>query len=107
MNYLPLMLLAIGGIILTVGDIMMKKWVVSNSWIVYAVGMIFWIIGLNFLAYSFKFKNIAVASVIFVLFNIVTLLIFSYFYFKEGMSTFEILGMVLGIAAIIFLELGE
>jgi multidrug transporter EmrE-like cation transporter len=107
MNYFPLILLAVGGIILTLGDIAMKKWVVTNSWMIYGIGMVAWIIGLNFLALSFRYKNIAVASLIFVLFNIITLLLFSYFYFKEGLSTFEIIGMILGVSAIIFLELGN
>ena len=107
MNWFALIILALGGIILTIGDLFMKKWVVSNSWIIYISGMIIYIIGLNFLAFTFKFKNIAVASVIFVLFNIITLILFSYFYFKEGLSTYEIAGMVLGILAIILLELGE
>jgi multidrug transporter EmrE-like cation transporter len=107
MNYLAIIILAIGGILLTIGDLIMKKWVISNSWAVYVLGMVFYLFGLNFLAFSFKFKNIAVASVIFVLFNVFSLLLFSYFYFKEGLSTFEIIGMILGITAIVFLELGE
>jgi len=48
MNWLALLILAVGGIVLTIGDLFMKKWVVSNSWIIYVVGMIFYIIGLNF-----------------------------------------------------------
>jgi multidrug transporter EmrE-like cation transporter len=107
MNWWALIILAIGGILLTIGDLFMKKWVMSNAAGIYVTGMIFYVIGLNFLAASFKYKNIAVASVIFVLFNVITLLLFSYFYFKEGLSSYEIIGMVLGIVAIVLLELGE
>ena len=64
-----LILLLIGGIILTVGDILMKKWVNTNLYLFYFIGMIVYLVGLNFLAQSFKFKNIAVASVIFVIIN--------------------------------------
>jgi multidrug transporter EmrE-like cation transporter len=85
----------------------MKKWVVSNSWIIYLFGLIIWIIGLNFLAFSFKYKNIAVASVLFILFNVLSLVLVSYFYFKEGLSYYEMAGMLLGILAIVLLELGE
>jgi len=85
----------------------MKKWTLSNSYFIYIAGMISWIIGLNFLAFSFKYKNIAVASVIFVLFNIITLLFFSYIYFKEKLSVLEIAGMILGVFAIILLELAD
>jgi multidrug transporter EmrE-like cation transporter len=107
MNWLALGLLAIGGVVLTIGDLFMKKWVVSNFFWIYIIGMFFYIIGLNFLAFSFKYKNIAVASVIFILINIITLLLFSYFYFKEKLGIYEIAGITLGIIAIIMLELAE
>jgi multidrug transporter EmrE-like cation transporter len=107
MNWIALILLALGGIVLTAGDIFMKKWVVSNNIYLYIIGMIVYVVGLNFLAQSFKYKNIAVASVIFVLFNIITLSLVSYFYFKEKISGLEMLGMCLGLASIVLLELAE
>ena len=107
MNFIALALLAIGGLTLTVGDLFMKEWVTVNKTYIYLIGMVFYIIGLNFLAFSFKYKNIAVASVIFVLINIITLLVFSYFYFHEKLSGLEIAGILLGIAAIVMLELAE
>jgi multidrug transporter EmrE-like cation transporter len=85
-NYLPLILLAVGGIVLTTGDLVMKYWVKTNTPWFYILGLGIYLIGLNFLAFSFKFKNIAVASVIFVIFNVLTLLLFSWFYFKEKLS---------------------
>jgi multidrug transporter EmrE-like cation transporter len=107
MNWWALIILALGGIILTAGDLFMKKWVISNHLGLYVTGMIIYIVGLNFLAFSFKYKNIAVASVIFVLFNIITLILFSYFYFGEKLSTLEIIGLSMGIFSIILLELAE
>jgi multidrug transporter EmrE-like cation transporter len=106
MNYLPILILAMGGIILTVGDIIMKKWVNTHSNVFYVIGLVVWIIGLLFLAESFKFKNIAVASTIFVIFNVITLSLASWFYFKEKLSGLELIGIFLGIAAIILLEIG-
>jgi multidrug transporter EmrE-like cation transporter len=85
----------------------MKEGVTTNKSLIYLGGMIFYIIGLNFLAFSFRYKNIAVASVIFVLINIITLIIFSYFYFHEKLSGLEIAGILLGTAAIIMLELSD
>jgi multidrug transporter EmrE-like cation transporter len=107
MNYIALIILALGGIVLTIGDFFMKKWVVSHNNLTFFIGMFVWIIGLLFLAFSFKYKNIAVASIIFMLLNVISLLLFSWFYFKENLSGFEIAGMILGIIAIILLELGE
>jgi multidrug transporter EmrE-like cation transporter len=106
MNYYPILILAIGGIILTAGDVVMKKWVNTNSNIFYIIGIAVWIIGLLFLAESFKFKNIAVASLIFNIFNIITLAAVSWLYFKEKLSGLEMAGILLGILAIILLEVG-
>jgi multidrug transporter EmrE-like cation transporter len=105
MMNIAIILLLVGGLILTIGDIFMKKWVVSNNAYIYLTGMAVYLIGLNFLAQSFRFKNIAVASVIFVIFNVVTLSIVSWFYFKETLSPLQIIGMVIGIISIVVLEL--
>ena len=102
---LAIILLLIGGIILTLGDILMKQWVITNRYLFYFIGLVVYLIGLNFLAQSFKFKNIAVASVIFVIFNVVTLSLVSWLYFKETLSLMQIVGIMLGIASIIVLEL--
>jgi len=106
-NYLPIVLLALGGMVLTAGDLVMKYWIKNSSPWFYVAGILIYMVGLNFLAFSFKFKNIAVASVIFVIFNVVTLLLFSWFYFKEKLSLLQIVGILLGITAIIMLELSE
>ncbi|MBP9855843.1 MAG: hypothetical protein KBC48_00835 [Candidatus Pacebacteria bacterium] len=105
MTIWPIILLTIGGLILTAGDFMMKKWVITNEWWVYATGLAIWLIGLNFLALSFKYKNIAVASVIFVLINVISLAIISWLYFGEPLSWWQIGGLTLGVLAIVILEI--
>jgi len=100
------LILLAGGIILTIGDIFMKKWVNTQTHTWYIIGLIIYIIGMNFLAQSYRYKNIAVASVIFVIFNIITLAIVSRLYFKESLSPLQIIGVITGIAAVILLELG-
>lgn len=94
----------LGSISLTIGDIFMKKWVADNSYTNFSVGFICYLIGMVFLAFSFKYKNIAIASMLLVLFNIITLLIVSWFMFKEPISIKEIIGIGLGVSAIILLE---
>lgn len=101
---MPLFLLFLGGLILTFGDIIMKKWVQTHHTVFYVVGLTIYLIGLNFLAQSFRFKNIAVASVIFVIFNVVTLALVSWLYFRETLSPLQISGIVLGILAVTILE---
>ena len=104
-EFLPFILLFIGGSILTIGDIIMKKWVMSNDLYLFISGLFIYMIGMIFLAYSFKYKNIAVASTIFVLFNVITLSIVSWLYFKETLSTTQLIGIAFGIISILFLEL--
>lgn len=100
------LLLLIAGILLTVGDLVLNAWVGSgDSWKLYTIGILFYFIALNFLARSYKFENIAVASVIMEIFNLVTYLAISYWKFGETISRLEILGIILGIAAITCFEL--
>jgi multidrug transporter EmrE-like cation transporter len=105
MNFWPLLLLFSGGVILTVGDIIMKKWVINNSHVFYLLGLAVYIVGLNFLAQSYHFRNIAGASVVMTIINVILLLGVTYFYFKEPLSTLQLIGVALGIIAIVFLEL--
>lgn len=82
----------------------MKKWVSNQHITVFIFGLVIYLFGLIFLAYSFKYKNIAVASTIFVICNVFTLSLVSWLYFKETLSVFQIIGVVLGISAIILFE---
>ena len=93
-----------GSLALTVGDLFMKTWVDKNSHGDFSIGLACYMIGMLFLAFSFKYKNIAIASMMLVLFNIITLLIVSWFLFKEPITIKEGIGMALGISAIILLE---
>ncbi len=106
MQYLPFLLLFIGGSVLTVGDIVMKKWVMDNSPFIFVAGLLIYLVGLIFLVLSYKYTNIAVASIILEIFNIVTLLIVSWFYFHETLNIYQCIGILLGISAIFFLEMG-
>ena len=102
-----LILLAIGGIIITVGDIFFKSWVLKPQMWLYAVGLALYLIGLMFLVETFKVENIAVASTIFVILNITTLLLVSWFYFDEKLSLVQLSGIALAFVAILLLELGK
>ncbi len=83
----------------------MKKWINTNAYSFYIIGISIYLIGLNFLAQSFRYKNIAVASTIFVIFNVITLSLVSWFYFKETLNIYQILGIILGITTIILFEM--
>ena len=104
-NHFPIILLTLGGIILTVGDIAMKKWVNTNRPYFFIVGLLIYMIGMVLLGLSYRHKNIAEASVILVLVNIILLSLVSRFYFKEVWTIYEVVGILLALSLIAFLEL--
>lgn len=54
-----------------------------------------------FLVQSYKYDmNIVSAGIIQVLFNTIILVIVSYFYFNESLTTLQVVGVVLGIVSI-------
>ena len=106
-EWLPLLILAAGGIVLTAGDIFMKEWVKNDSMVFYVIGILIYLVGMNFLAASFKFKNIGVASLILVLFNIIVLTIVSWLFFKETLSVPQLIGIVMGLVSVTILELAD
>ena len=105
MNLISLLLIFTGGTVLTIGDLVMKKWVGNSSPLLYVVGLIFYLIGMVFLSQSFKLKNIAVASLMMVLFNIFTLLIACWFFYQEKLSVVQMIGIFLGLVSVVILEL--
>ena len=102
-----LLVLIIGGSILTIGDIVFKFYANKPHWALYATGLGIYLIGLMFLVKTFESENIAVASTIFVIANIITLSIVSWLYFGEKLSSLQLLGLGVAIVAILLLELGS
>lgn len=107
MNHLPLILTIVAGLILTAGDIVLKKWVVTSYNSLYVSGLFLYFISMNILAYSYKYEDIAVASMLMILFNIITLTLVGYFVFKENITLYEFTGLVFGIISLLFLEFGK
>jgi len=103
----PLVLLFIGGIIFTAGDIIAAEWVRVGGSYLYIFIMLMYMIGMFFLISSYKAEDIAVASVIMVIFNVVTLTIVGILFFHEGISVTKIFGILLGLIAVVLLELGK
>ena len=107
LNMPAIILLISGGLILTIGDIVFKFYAVAPKSYLYVIGLVIYVIGLMFLVQTFKTENIAVASAVFVIANIVTLLIVSWLYFGEPLSGIKIIGIIIAIIAILVLELGK
>lgn len=103
----PLILLILGGLTLTVGDLVMRVWVKNLNWSYYILGLCIYLIGLNFLAQSYRFRHIGVASGLIIIFNIIALTLISYLYFNDKINFYEGLGLVLAIIAVVLIEIGS
>ncbi|MDE1925246.1 MAG: hypothetical protein KGH79_03650 [Patescibacteria group bacterium] len=104
--YVTLLLLA-GGALLTLGDVVFKYWLLHPHSLLYVAGLVLYLGGLIFLIASYRYQNIAVASAMLVLFNIATLALVSWLYFKEPLSYLQIGGLLVAAVAIILLEAGS
>lgn len=100
-----LLLIFIGAVFDTCGDLLMKNWVISTSKTYFISGMFFYLVGLAFLAYSFTMKNMVIASVLYLVFNILLLTVVNSLYFKELLNNKEMLALFLGVIAIILFEI--
>ncbi|MFA5087085.1 MAG: hypothetical protein WC470_02170 [Candidatus Paceibacterota bacterium] len=98
-----ILLLFLGGLALTVGDIFAGMYIKSKGKMLYLSVILFYIIGLTFLIFSYKFTNIAVASITLEIFNVVTLCVVGKFLFKENITKFELCGIATGVVALILL----
>jgi multidrug transporter EmrE-like cation transporter len=103
---LTLTLLATGGVVLTLGDLVMKEWVVTRRSYLYVAGMLVYLVGLNFLAQSYRFENMAAASAMLVVFNVVSLAVVSWLYFDEKLSGLQVVGIALALLAVVLIERG-
>ena len=104
----PLIILFIGGLILTVGDIFAAEWVRSHGGIfLYVAVMFFYIIGMVFVVASYDKEDIPVATVIIVTFNITILTIVGVLAFNENLTPGKIVGIILGLVSLAFLEFGK
>lgn len=94
-----------GGIVLTLGDIVMKYWIETNTKLLFLFGILIYVIGEVIMAFGFKYGNIAVVSVMMVIINVIALSVLSLVFFHEKMSLMAVAGIVLGIFSVVLLEM--
>lgn len=102
--------LLIGGSLLTMGDIVFKDWLtraLPYASFEYAAGFALYIAGLFCLVESFKTQHIAIASVVFILVNIITLALVSWLYFGEKLTPVQVIACLLAFTAIVIFHFSE
>ncbi len=103
----PLVQLLVGGVILTLGDLVAAQWIRFGGSYLYLFVLLFYFVAMMFLLNSYKSKNIPVASIILVIFNAVTLIFAGMFFFGEHLNPQKIIGILLCFVSIFLLEFGK
>ncbi len=101
-----LLLLAIGGVILTVGDVVFKYWTLTSKPVLYVLGIPIYLVALLFLAESYKYQHMAGASLVLTTLNTLLLVVVSSLLFREHLSPVQWVGIALGIAAVVCIQFG-
>jgi len=87
------------------GDTILKKWALENKNIFLLVGFSVYIIGSIFWVISLKYETLSRAISIFTVLNMLVIVLVGILFFKENLSLLNKLGIALGIASIILLEI--
>ena len=96
-------LLVGGGFVLTAGDVVMKRWSETNDMMLFILATMMYVVALVMLGVSFKFKNMAAASALIIVFNLLTLTIISWWCFNEAPSAKQSVGLALASIAALLL----
>jgi len=99
-----MLLLIIGGAIITGGDILLKKWATNSGILFLLSGLSISLIGLLFLALGFKSKSLTIGNIIFVAVNMIVLVLAQVFYFKEALSYIQLLGIAISVIGVCIIE---
>ena len=105
-NTFAFSILILGGIALTIGDVVFKYWLGHSRFSLYAIGFVLYAVALVLLIESYKFDNIAVASSILDISNVVILAVVSWIVFEEPLSFVQILGVCAGMVGLFLLQVG-
>ncbi len=86
-------------------DVLFKKWANSNRFYFILIGLIIYLIGTLFWAFSLRYEFISKAGSIFVLLNLIGLSLVGLLIFNEKLSVLNWIGIFLGLISILLIEL--
>lgn len=88
-----------------VGDILFKKWAITNKNTLLLIGLLFYFAGTAFWALSLKYEFLSKAIIVFTIFNLIIVILAGTIIFGEKLSVLNKTGILLGIISIILLEI--
>lgn len=95
------------GLGLVTGDLLMKHWIVSGASFrnlplaVYLSALVVYCGSLTAYAYQLRTMNFGIATIIPILINVIVVALISFFYYKEAISIYQSLGILLAVIAIV------
>ena len=105
MKYFFILLVIVVSILEVAGDILFKEWTLKNNKYLLILGIIAYLVATTFWAFSLKFQNISKAVVIFGVLTVIIGVLVGVFLYKEPLTTLNIIGVILGLAAIFLIEI--
>jgi len=100
-----LVLVALAVILEVIGDILFKKWSLENRQILIYLGLLIYFIGTVFWAISLKYEGLAKAISVFTVLNLILIVLAGVLIFKEDLSVYNKVGIILGIISVILIEI--
>lgn len=94
------------GLGMTCGDVLMKQWVISgaslkdSSILIYFLALVVYGASLTTYAYQLFTTNISIATITPILVNVIIISLLSFFYYKESISAYQGVGILLAFCAI-------
>lgn len=95
------------GIGLVAGDLLMKNWIIGGasfknlSLAIYLSALIVYSGSLTLYAYQLRTMNFGIATIVPILVNIIVVALISFFYYKEALSIYQSIGILLAVVAVV------
>lgn len=81
-------------------DIFFKKWSMESRTALMVIGMVLYAIGTFIWAYSLKYEFLSKAISVFTIVNLIVIILVGVFFFKEELTTLNIIGIALGVVSV-------
>lgn len=105
MKALFLVLIVVVAFLEVAGDILFKEWVIHNNKLQLFLGVIIFTIATIIWAFSLKYGTLSKSMVIFAVITLIVGVLVGVLFYKESLTTTNIIGIVLGLASIVLLEI--
>lgn len=86
-------------------DILFRYWSLNGSKLLFVIGLVIYLTGTAFWAYSLKYELLSRAASVFAIINLILLVLAGAVIFKEDLSLINKIGIGLGIISLLLIEL--